>query len=247
MKRIFILVHFSTIILLSCGKAEDRTCLKFTGNLDSLDVPTSNFNELFLGKRLNYRLVKDSVDYVRIKGGKNLLKSVTLTNSNNVLRIENKNRCDFLRDLGAILEVEIHYTNLNRVDGVISHNLITADTLTGDYFNLSMTGASGNAKIAVNTNFINGYAYDGSADYMFYGRTKFAHIQVYSNTFADIRDLQISEKLEITTRSSRAVFCHANGIPLFVNIESRGNVYYTGIPSSLVINNSGDGHVIKLD
>lgn len=243
------LIYISMLgfILHSCKKAEDRSCLKSTGEITVREVAVGNFNELFLGTRLNYTLVSDSINFLKIKGGKNLVNSIDFKIVNQILYIENQNRCNFLRDLGEIMEVEIHYTQLVNVSGKMSHNLVTLDTIRGEYFNYYNAGASGNAKLLVNTNLLNGFANDGNSDYSFAGKTRFAHIQAHSNGFADVRNLEVLEKLEITSRSNRAVYCHADGIPLIVNLELTGNVYYTGIPSSIQLNKTGTGNLVKLD
>lgn len=246
MKTLTIL--FLTFVLVSaCKKPEERTCFKFSGKIDSLDIQVESFNELNLGKRLNYNLVPDTINFIRIKGGSNLLRLVSHEVNQGILYIENQNRCDFLRDFSEILEVEIHFVHLNRVEGRISHNLNSLDTIRGTYFNLSLTGASGYANLLVNTEFINGFANDGNADYTFSGVTKYAHIQAHSNGFADARPLKVTEVLEVTSRSNRSIFCHAEGISLIVNIERTGSVYYTGNPSSIVLNKTGTGNLVKLD
>jgi hypothetical protein len=145
------------------------------------------------------------------------------------------------------MEIEIHFTNLNRIEGRISHQLSALDTISGSFFNLELTGASGRADLLVNTNFLNGFVNDGNADYSFSGKTKFAHIQAHSNGLADVRELFVQEKLEITSRSTRAVICKAEGIPLIVNIEATGDVYYSGTPSSITINKTGSGQLIHVD
>ena len=243
----FVLVTAILVFGSSCKKAEDRSCFKTTGELVTLDVPSADFTELNLGKRLNYSLVRDTVNFVRIKGGKNLVKSIRVEVIDNILYIENINRCNFLRDLSTIIDLEIHYKNLNRVDGVVSHELTTQDTIFAEFFNLRLVSASGNASLLVSTNYLNGFSNDGNVDYQFAGKTNVAHIQVYSTSSADVRALQVQEKLEISAGTSRAVYCRADGIPLVVNIFGVGDVYYTGTPTSITLNKTGAGNLIKLD
>lgn len=245
--RLFLYILLFSTSFTSCKKAEERTCFKTSGVLDSLDVYTETFHELNLGKRLNYTLVSDTVNFVRIKGGQNLLRLVKTEVIGGTLHIEDRNRCSFLRNLSHILEIEIHFTHLNRIDGRISHNLTTRDTIYGEYFNLRISGASGNAHISVDTDFINGFSNDGNSDYYFYGTTKFAHIQAHSNSFADVRQLVVSEKLEITSSSIRDIYCRADGISLIVNMNATGNVYYEGTPTEITLNKTGSGNLIKLD
>lgn len=240
-------VIFIVGLLFSCKKAEERSCFKTTGDFAEIDVAVTPFNELNLGKRLHYTLVHDTVNFVRIKGGKNLLQSIHAETVAGILYIENENRCNFLRSFAEIIEVEIHFVALNRIEGRISHELSSSDTISGSFFNLEITRASGNAALVVNTDFLNGFVNDGNADYSFTGKTNFAHIQANSNGLADVRGLSVQQKLEITSRSTRSIFCKADGIPLIVTIEATGDVYYTGTPSSITLNKTGAGNLIQVD
>jgi len=247
MKAKFIYLIFLFFTLLSCKKTEDRNCFKTAGEKVEFIVQTDAFYELLLGQRLNYTLVSDSVNYVKIIGGKNLVKSIRCEVINGILYLENNNRCNFFRSFADIIELEIHYTNLNRVEGAVSHNLIALDTIRGEYFNLELRGASGYADIVVNTNFLNGFANDGNSDYKYSGKTNYAHIQVHSYGTADVRSLEVAQQLEITTNSVRSVYCVANNIPLIVNILGIGDVFYSGNPSSIEVNGHGSGKLIYVD
>jgi len=246
MKKIFS-ISIVVMLLFSCKKAEDRTCFKSIGEEAVLDVPVEDFNELFLKQSLHYTLVADTVPFLRLKGGKNLLNLISADVNAGILSIENKNRCNFLRKYDRLVEVEIHYVQLNRIDYKGSHDVVALDTIFGEYFNLRLAHSSGNARMLVNTDYVNGFVNDGSGDYYFAGKTKFAHIQAYNNGFADIRNLLISESLEITTRSSRKVLCHADGIPLKVTLSGVGDVHYTGNPSSIELIRTGSGNLVKID
>lgn len=246
MMRLFCL-SLAFVLLASCKKAEERACFKSSGDLVELNLTTAPFTELNLGKRLHYSLIHDTVNFIKVKGGENLVQFVSALVIDGTLYIENDNRCNFLRSFSEIMEVEIHFTTLNRIEGRISHNLTTKDSISGSFFNLELTGASGNAHLVVNTDFLNGFVNDGNADYSISGKTKYAHIQAHSNGYADVRDLSVLEKLEITSRSTRSIFCHADGIPLLVNIEATGNVYYLGTPNSIVLNKIGSGNLIQID
>ena len=245
--RLIITISIATMGLFSCKKTEDRTCFKSIGVDAVLDVPVADFSELFLKQSLQYTLVADTVPFIRLKGGKNLLNLISAEVNGGILSIENKNRCNFLRSYDRLVEVEIHYVQLNRIDYKGSHDVVALDTIVGEYFNLRLAHASGNARMLVNTDYINGFVKDGSGDYYFAGKTRFAHIQAYHNGFADIRNLDVSEGLEITTRSSRKVLCHADGIPLKVTLSGIGDVLYTGNPTSIELIRTGSGNLIKLD
>jgi hypothetical protein len=246
MKRL-IFISIVMALLFSCKKAEDRTCLKSIGEDAVLDVPVTDFNQLFLLQNLNYTLVADTASFIRLKGGRNLLNMISSEVNEGVLSIENKNRCNFLRRYDRLVDVEIHYVQVDRVNYRGSHDVKGLDTIVGDSFHLVFSGSSGNAHFLVNVDFVNGFVNDGSGNYYFAGKAKEAHIEAYHNGFADVRELVVTQSLEVTTRSSRRVLCHVDGVPLKVNIAGTGDVHYSGNPSSIELNRIGSGKLIKVD
>ncbi len=243
-------IHILLALLLplfSCKKAEDRSCFKSIGAETQKDVPVAGFNELFLGHNMNYSLVEDTIPFVRLTGGENLLNLIDFDAQDSILSITNKNRCNFLRKYDRLVHAEIHFTKLQRIDYKGSHDLIGLDTIRGAFFNLRLAQASGNVNLLVNTDFLNGFVNDGSGDYTFKGYTKFAHIQAYSNGFADARELLVENKLEVTSRSTRSVMCHAEGIQLKVTINGTGNVYYSGTPVSIELERTSSGNLLPLN
>ena len=95
----------------ACKKAEDRQCLKFSGNYAERIIPLEDFNRLDLHEHIKFILVQDSANYAVIKGGKNLLNWVNVSQESSLVTVTNRNRCNFLRKF-AVPTVELHFTNL---------------------------------------------------------------------------------------------------------------------------------------
>ena len=82
----FFLILLPAFIIISCKKPEERSCLKRSGDKTKEIVTTGEFNRLSLMEHLSYVLVQDTVSYVVLEGGKNLLGFVDCSNLENHIK-----------------------------------------------------------------------------------------------------------------------------------------------------------------
>jgi hypothetical protein len=235
-------------VCFACKKAENRSCIKTAGIETERIVQLNSFSgELHLFQKIKFELVPDTAFFAVVKGGKNLVELIEFDEVGSDLIVRNSNKCDFLRDYSNEVSVEIHFVSLNRVAFLGSKTLANRDTIKAEYFNLYIDKGAGSVDLTLDTYYGNVYSTDGASDYTLHGNVVYGHYQVFSNTFADVTDMNVAEKLEITSESSGDIRCRAEGIPLVVNILGVGNVIYYGTPSSITLNREGKGQLIKGD
>lgn len=243
MKQILFIAILATLVL-SCKKAEDRSCFKSIGEDAQRVVDLPEFSKLKLYKNLSFHLVQDTVNYAVIKGGKNLINLVTFSMEDDFMAVHNENKCNFLRSYDHIIEVELHFKNINFVDFYGSQPLTNADTIRADFFNLYIDKGAGSVTLTIDTDYANGYIHEGAGDYTLKGKILYGHFQIRDNGFADVTGLDIEEGIELSTWSSGTLKCRANQIPLKVNIYRAGDVWYYGNPSSITVHQEGTGKLI---
>ena len=103
------------LIIGSCKRAEDRRCWKPKGKMVTEGRMMPSFNKLSLHDGMDYVLIQDSLDFVNIKAGENLINLVNTTVVDGELTIKDDNMCNFLRELPIDIQVEIHYTSITDV------------------------------------------------------------------------------------------------------------------------------------
>jgi len=243
--KYFVLISIALVVISSCKKSEDRNCFKSTGKEVTIDVDLEDFTGLYLLQNLTYHLVPDTKNFARITGGENVVKHVSFNYFDSTLYVINENKCNFLRSYEKSIVVEIHYTFIHSTRFVGSETLTNSDSIRGEFFNLYVDKGSGSVDLAIDTEFSNAIVADGVGDYTLRGKVRYAHYQLQDNGFADVTKVIATEGLEITTSSSGIMKCRANGIPLKVNIHGSGDVWYYGVPSSIVLNKTGDGELIN--
>ncbi len=241
------LILISIVLLLtsSCKKSEDRNCFKSTGKEVTIDVNLEDFTGLYLLQNLTYHFVPDTINFARITGGENVVKHVSFNYFDSTLYVINENKCNFLRSYDKKITVEIHYTFIHSTRFVGSETLTNSDSIKGEFFNLYVDKGSGSVDLTIDTEYSNATVADGVGDYTLRGKVRFARFQIHDNGFADVTNVIASEGLEITNSSSGIMKCRAHGIPLTVNIQGPGDVWYYGTPSSIVLNKTGDGELIN--
>lgn len=233
------------ILAFACKKPEDRTCWKFVGDQTTLEVQVGAFDRLFLGAHLEYEIVQDSTNKLVILGGENLVKHVEWTNENNLLTIQNKNRCGFLRNAKKVVKVEIHCTSISNIRFEGSEPLTTKGTLKSDYFVLFVRDGAGAVNMNVQSIVVDADISHGWGDYTLSGTTQTARISAKSNGFCDTYGLIISDSLYVASETEGDVKVRCNGIPMYGYMKNGGNIKYKGTPSVISILNTGSGKVIN--
>ena len=240
---------FNLLILIflafSCRKPDERACFKKSGELAIKVYEFGAFNQLHLKEHLTYKLVQDSTNKVLVRGGKNLLNFVEVRSENGLLTIENKNRCNYLRSY-AIPEVEIHYTKLINILFEGTERLYNEDTLITDYLTLTLRDGAGHMDLNVQAIDINAINTHGWGSLTLKGETQTLRGHLMGDGKFDFSQITSTNQVKLITASSMDQQVNAAGIPLSVELNGIGNVYYFGLPS--LINNVqyGSGKLIKV-
>ncbi len=239
-------LFFLVLIILSCKKAEDRSCLKFTGEQIEKRIDLADFERLDLGPYLNFRLVQDTVQYVRLFGGENVVNHVkTEVTSNKELVISNENKCRFLRNSNKTILVEIHFVDLKDVFFEGSGWLKNEGQLDVPELTVTLSEGSGTATLHVKTTKLNVAAEPSWSNYILTGQTEEARLSVKGNAYGDSKGLKINSSLTVISRSSADLVVNVDGTGTFkCETWGNGNVYYSGVPSWLHWNDYGKGKLL---
>jgi hypothetical protein len=238
-----LIIGIAMLALASCKKAEDRRCLKSTGADTELEIPVAAFNRMYLGPHVAYVLIQDSLDKVVIKGGKNLVKHIDVSVSDQLLSVTNKNRCAFLRNAKHELVVEVHCTSVINIHYEGTEYLKSVGTIRSDYLAMLIRDGAGPVDLTVQAIHIEADISHGWGDYTLHGTTQTARIGAHSNGYCDVYDLEITDSVYVASDTPGNVRLNANGIPLAGFIKGSGNIWYKGIPASIAVVITGDGKV----
>lgn len=246
MKAILVLL-LGISVLFSCRKAENRACWKGWGEDTSLEIPMEDFDKLFLSAHLEYEIIQDSTNKLVIIGGDNMVNHVKWEITNGTLKLENKNKCSFLRNERKTIKVEIHCTSIFNIFFEGTEPLNSRGKMKADYFTLFIRDGAGPVNLDIDCISIDADISHGWGDYTLKGNAQYAFIGARSNGFCDTRGLIVSDSIYVANESSGKIKINTGNLPLYGYLKSKGNIEYTGNPVSVNIINTGEGKVVDLD
>ncbi len=223
---------FSLVVILcfACKKAENRVCLKTTGDRTSKVYSVGNFIQLRLHPYISYTLIPDSINYVEVSCGENLINFIKLDCKDSVLNVSNENKCDFLRDLARNIEVKIHIRKLTNLYFDGTEKVVCSDTLTTDYLTVLLKDGAGTIDLKVKTISIDAQLANGSGNYILSGKSNHTRLTLTDKGSCDASNLITKDSLRFSTTSFGDLSINANETVVLGDIFNTGNVYYYGTP-----------------
>ena len=237
------------VILLcdSCKPAYDRSCLKKTGSLDSLEIELVPFEKLNLGEHITYILVQDTVDKVVVSGGSNLLNFIDISSesTNSTLTIRNNNRCRFLRYNTSNVLVEIHFNQMREIIFNGSESLSNRGLLEMDNLKLVTLGAAGSISLNLEANEIHCINDFGWPDIEISGKCNIFRAEIYGHQLMDTRQLIVTSHVNVISNAGTKSQINSQGVPLRVELRGTGDLWYYGEPTSIDKKEYNSGRLIN--
>lgn len=233
------------LLVIGCRKPEDRDCFKTVGDDTTLEIVPPSFNKILLREHLEYVLVQDSVEKIVLHGGKNLLNFVNVEMVDDVLEISNENKCNFLRTYKRKIKVEIHFIDLLNIHFEGTEALTNKGVLEFNWLTFLIRDGAGPVKLNFNAQSVNATISHGWGDFTFTGNVGYANLNVRSNGYCDTYGMQVQDSLTVISNTQGSVKVNANNVKLKAQIDADGDIYYRGIPTSIKLNQYGNGELIN--
>ncbi len=243
MNKIFFLLVIT--LLFSCKKSQDRSCWKATGGLTTKEIQLGNFEHLYMGPHLKYRLVQDTVNKVLLIGGNNLVNFIETSVAENKLTIKNKNKCNFLRSYDKIVMVEIHFKKITNILFEGTEEVIAQNVMNTDYLTLVIKDGAGTFNLNVNALSLNFIVSHGWGNFKFNGNVNFLSMDVRSNGFGNAYNLSVADSIHVISTTAEIVKINADSCLIRTQTHEKGDIYYKGIPTFIEHNSYGEGQLVN--
>ncbi len=247
MKRLIrhIAVFLFLLTVFSCKKTSVTDCFKSTGKVTTEDRAITGFHTVVLHDNINLVLESSATNNLTIEAGDKLMKKIVAEVNDSVLTISNNNSCNWVRSYDVPVTAYLNFTQLDTIEYRSIGNITSTDTIRTDNLVIDVKEGAGEIRFAVNAVFLHCNLHFGTADIKMKGHCNVCY--VYSNSFGliDNRAL-ITDFVYLNNRSSNDVYVYAHKT-LGVTIENIGNVYYTGNPFDITLDQKGTGELIKLE
>ena len=240
--------HFSmyiiavVLLLQGCEKDDFCNCFESTGGTDSEIRTLADFSTLDMNDNVDIILTPDSVNYVEVTCGKNLVDGITTEVVDGRLMIGNINRCNWLRDFKNQFTANIHFKNIRQINYNGSGDLSCTDTLRQEYIQVESRNGSGELKFLLNCNEVLLKLHTGPGDISAYGKAGVLYLYTAGNGYMKTAQLE-SQFVYMTTNSTGD--CEVNPVnELDVEIGYNGDVFYKGNPPVIRKKGTGSGQLI---
>ena len=243
--RLFFLMT-SFIFLLSCKKQSDRSCLKNTGSIIEKNIHLPSFSELDLGQNIHYELVQDTVNFVEISAGENLINFISTEINAEKLSIQNNNKCGFLRYKTEKISVKIHFSDLDLIYYHGSEPLLSKDTLDLSSSDLTLNAdeSSGSINLKLKAKTIHLNNSNGTPDIELAGSCDFFSIDISANGTFLAKNLFVKDSIYLRSSSSLYSELKSSNCKLKAELSGVGDVGYFGVPSIILTNYYNSGRLI---
>ncbi len=248
MRTNFILLILS-IFVFACKKPSDRNCWKGAGNPKIERIEIESFNSIAIGSKLEVTLIQDTANYIEIIGFQNLNSKVKIEVEDQKLKLENTNKCDFLRKYDAkTLQVRIHFIELNSITFKGTAPLYTEGIITGNNLELEALDGASTINLNIDVQTFIAYQGEGFSDFKVTGQCNYSRINLANNGYCDLLGLKIQDRLSFTNESQADGKINIDGTTsVQLQTTSAGNILYKGLPINITTSELSTGKIYRIN
>jgi hypothetical protein len=232
MKNLIPLILFMllTVIALSaCDKS-----LFDSGHETNREIVINDaFTKLDFQNIFDVTMVQDTVNKVIITCGENLQNKVSATVSNGTLTLDHNEKYSWSRKYKHI-QAEIHIVSIPAISIHAPISLTSIDTLKGETFWLLDYGKFSDINVTLNVKACDVYmTSDNFGIFKIKGKCETADLWGWGSALVRADSL-VSKQCHVKHRGFNDVYVNATE-QLTVSLEYTGNIYYTGNPKTITI------------
>jgi hypothetical protein len=229
------------MVLASCKKENLFDCFKSTGAIVTERRSIESFTETIIYDNVNVIIVQDSLTYLEVNAGENLLPLINTEIRGGKLIIENNNKCNWVRDFSVPVNVYMHVPHLRILDTYGSGKIFSQNTLTVDVIEINNRNTA-DIQLNIIANEIYSKQHAAFGDNTISGNAGFVFIYNIGNGFCDCSQLAANNATVISNTTGQTYVNACSD--LHAEISYSGNVYYKGAPviSSVI---TGTGKLIQ--
>ncbi len=246
MRSLFLITF--TIGLAACNSPDAPDCLKSAGDLGeeirTLDAAISSLivEDLI---HVNLHTVQPNEERVILRGPSNLLPGVSTSFSGGTLHIQNENRCNWVRDFGHRLEVDVFAASVQHISYLGQGDVICKDTLTGGLFTLENRQGTGDLELVLAVDSASVVVHTGYSNVKVSGSVISASL--FNQGFGRFDAGDFDADVISCNQSSINEMIVRSRLYLYAAINSRGNVMCYGAPEQIEVKREGSGQLFLLE
>ena len=225
----------------SCKKENRWDLFKRTGEMTLESRTLDPFTDITIGSnKINVIITQDNAFDVKVQAGRNLLSNITTEVRNGRLYIDDHNKCNFARSYKYPINVFIHMPKLNHIFHDGAGNISSTNTLVSDTIDV-ITKSAGDVTLDVNCYRMSVHMHS-VADITVTGTCNDNICYATGYGYYHSRGLA-SDYCWVWAKTTGEIYVSVNSL-FQVNIQSVGDVFYTGNPTVQDVH-VGTGKLVK--
>jgi hypothetical protein len=236
------------LLLLASGCAREQLddCITSTGPQRTEVRYTGHFHTVDLDDRIDLVLEAREHGTASVEAGRNLLGQVHTEVEDGILKIRNRNKCNWVRSFKPRITVRVPVQDVKQLVLHGTGDIHCTDTIRHDEFRVEQWGAMGTAELLLDVGALYIGLHTGAGDMVLKGRVG-QNANFYSDMLGsiDARGLH-TPLLNINNQGIGDFRCWAVG-EMNVAIRDAGDVYYRGEPLQLNSQITGTGRLIRME
>ena len=224
-----------------CKKEHMLDLFKSTGDITTEVRDLSPFTEIWIGNnKINIIITQANKYQVEVSAGSHLIRSITTEVRDGKLYIENENKCNFVRSYKKEITVHVYMPMLLNIYHDGSGKITGTNDLTADTIDI-ITKSAGDVELLLNCYLVRTHLHS-CADITLTGTCHDHLCYATGNGFFNGENLS-SDYTWVFAKTTGDI--HVRVASLFiVDIESIGDVYYSGSPPFIQQELNGSGKLI---
>ena len=218
-------------------------CFKSTGKIVEEERSTRTFTKIELNDRINLFITYAPELSVKVKAGENLQDLIKTEVKGNTLKIENTNKCNWVRSFKKEVDVFISTPTLKEITYYGSGEVHYLNTFITDTLLVNLWEASGDLTLNVDAQLVELKTHTGVGTIKCKGQTNRLVAFVGGNGFVDASEIIANEVLAVNENTG---YAQVNAIAILkADIRGSGNIEYYGDPL-ITLTKEGRGELIKV-
>jgi hypothetical protein len=217
---------FAAIFITACSDLGD--CFKGTGKITIEERPVSSFDGITVDDDINLVILDDTVQYLQIEAGENLLPEICTEVLDGMLYLRNDNVCKYSRSYQKEITVMAHVKDLKKIASAGSARITSGNELSFGYLQMWLDGARGEIDMKLTAERLVLDHVSGNGLTRLSGEVDRGIINSRAQGLLDLKDLKINHLEMVSDSYNDASIWVSDTID--ITITNLGNVYCYGNP-----------------
>lgn len=231
-------------VLSSCNKEDAPDCFQKAGLVTTEVRVPGEFTRIELRDYIQVELYDSMVFFIEVTAPRNLIPDIITDVNDGLLKIENRNTCNFVRSYSNRIIVRIYAPAFPDIQNYGTGDIKSVNTIQSHYFKIENRKAAGKLTLAVDVDSLAIYTHTGVSDAVISGSSDKTYLFNQGLGFIDARNLVTAEAY-VNNSSINDVYVFSSGY-LFAFIQFSGNIYFAGSPDQVDEVVEGTGSVSPL-